>query len=141
MKSWEDRMKRLGSCFVIGVLVAAGSAFAEKPQWVEKKADKTAAKAVGKQAPSSELLLLEDVEHEDKSGMKAKSKHDQERKAKKVKEREGAAAQETSKAASKGLEKQREKKPEQEMKELGKGSEQGQAARDEHRKKWWRFWE
>jgi len=41
---------------------------------------------------------------------------------------------------NKGMEKQREMKSEQEMKELGKGSEKGQESR-EKRKKWWRFWE
>lgn len=40
-----------------------------------------------------------------------------------------------------GLAKQREKKAEQERKELGKGSEQGQASREEHSRKWWKFWE
>lgn len=40
-----------------------------------------------------------------------------------------------------GLEKQREKKAEQERKELDKGSEQGRESRQEHSRKWWRFWE
>lgn len=40
-----------------------------------------------------------------------------------------------------GLAKQRERKSEQEQKELGKGSEQGRDMREEHRRKWWRFWE
>ena len=40
-----------------------------------------------------------------------------------------------------GMEKQREKKSTQEMKELGKGSEQGQTQREEVRKKWWKFWD
>ena len=40
----------------------------------------------------------------------------------------------------KGMEKQQAKKSEQERKELGKGSEKGQAAREEHSKKWWQFW-
>lgn len=40
-----------------------------------------------------------------------------------------------------GQEKQRVKKSEQEQKELGKGSEQGQTQREEVRKKWWKFWE
>jgi len=39
-----------------------------------------------------------------------------------------------------GLAKQREKKAGQEQKELGKGSEQGQASREEHSRKWWKFW-
>ena len=40
-----------------------------------------------------------------------------------------------------GTEKQRVKKAEQQQKELGKGSEQGQESRETHRRKWWRFWE
>jgi hypothetical protein len=40
-----------------------------------------------------------------------------------------------------GLAKQREKKIEQERKELGKGSETGQQKREEHSRKWWKFWE
>ena len=39
-----------------------------------------------------------------------------------------------------GLAKQREKKMGQEQKELGKGSDQGQASREEHSRKWWKFW-
>ena len=39
----------------------------------------------------------------------------------------------------KGLEKQQVKKSEQVQKELDKGSEQGQAMREKHRKKWWKF--
>ena len=41
----------------------------------------------------------------------------------------------------KDMEKQREMKSEQERKELGQGSEQGQEMREEHSRKWWRFWE
>ena len=40
-----------------------------------------------------------------------------------------------------GLAKQAEKKMEQERKELGKGSETGQQKREEHSRKWWKFWE
>ena len=39
-----------------------------------------------------------------------------------------------------GLEKQREKKSDQVQKELGRGSEQGQESREQHRRKWWKFW-
>ena len=39
----------------------------------------------------------------------------------------------------KGLEKQKAPKAEQVQKELGKGSEKGQAMRKEHRKKWWKL--
>jgi hypothetical protein len=41
---------------------------------------------------------------------------------------------------SKGLDKQRDMKSEQERKELDKGSEKGQASREEHSRKWWKFW-
>ncbi len=42
---------------------------------------------------------------------------------------------------NRGMEQQRERVMEQEQRELGRGSEQGQAAREEHRRKWWRFWD
>lgn len=40
----------------------------------------------------------------------------------------------------KGLEKQQAMKSQQIQNESGKGSEQGQAAREENSKKWWKFW-
>lgn len=40
-----------------------------------------------------------------------------------------------------GLAKQRDMKADQEQKELGRGSEQGQEAREEHSRKWWKIWE
>ena len=55
--------------------------------------------------------------------------------AKKIRERK----MKKEKAKLKGLEKQKAKKAEQAQKELGKGSEKGQAMRTEHRKKWWKF--
>ena len=36
---------------------------------------------------------------------------------------------------------QGDRKMEQERKELGKGSETGQRQREEHSRKWWRFWD
>lgn len=44
------------------------------------------------------------------------------------------------KAKLKGLEKQKVKKAEQMQKELDKGSEKGKAMREQHRRKWWKFW-
>jgi hypothetical protein len=38
------------------------------------------------------------------------------------------------------MEKQQLKKAEQVRKETGKGSEQGQSMREEHSRKWWKFW-
>ena len=40
----------------------------------------------------------------------------------------------------KGIEKQGAKKSEQEQKEVEKGSDKGQASREENRKKWWKLW-
>jgi hypothetical protein len=62
-----------------------------------------------------------------KKEMKAYNDNELEKKEKKNKE-------------IKGLEKQREKKSAQIQKELGKGSAQGQEARQQ-RKKWYKFWE
>lgn len=40
-----------------------------------------------------------------------------------------------------GLAKQQENKAVQERKEAGKGAEQGQRMREEHSRKWWKFWD
>lgn len=40
-----------------------------------------------------------------------------------------------------GIKKQAENKTNQQRNELGKGSEIGQAKREENSKKWWKFWE
>ncbi len=42
---------------------------------------------------------------------------------------------------SPGLYKQHDMKMDQEQKELGRGSEQGQKMREQHSRKWWKFWE
>ena len=49
--------------------------------------------------------------------------------------------QEMMKGDVQGLEKQTEKKSQQMMNETDKGSETGQAKREENSKKWWKFWE
>jgi len=43
--------------------------------------------------------------------------------------------------STKGLEKQRKEKLDKDRKEIDKGSEQGQKMRQEHSRKWWKFWE
>lgn len=40
-----------------------------------------------------------------------------------------------------GLAKQRDMKADQAQKESGRGSEKGQDMREDHRRKWWKFWE
>ena len=39
------------------------------------------------------------------------------------------------------MEKMQERRGEDDRTEAGKGSEQGQALREENSRKWWRFWE
>jgi hypothetical protein len=65
-----------------------------------------------------------------KSAMHAKNDAD---------EKQAKPEKENSEKEKSGLEKQQQKKSEQIQKETGKGSEQGQASR-ENRKKWWKFW-
>jgi hypothetical protein len=52
---------------------------------------------------------------------------------------EKAKAKEQKKAEA--MAKHAGKKADKERKEMGKGSEQGQAKREENSKKWWKFWE
>jgi hypothetical protein len=39
------------------------------------------------------------------------------------------------------MDRQREMRGDQQGQEAGRGSEQGQAMREEHSRKWWRFWD
>lgn len=52
----------------------------------------------------------------------------------------GESHERASGEAPAGLQKQSVKKALQERNETGKGSEQGQAQRAEHSRKWWKFW-
>lgn len=72
---------------------------------------------------------------EDADSKEAEAKAKAKAEADKAKEKADKAADDAT-----GLDKQKEKKAEQERKELGKGSEQGQAKRAEHSRKWWKFW-
>jgi Skp family chaperone for outer membrane proteins len=78
-------------------------------------------------------------EHEYEYRKSEKEYGDKDREIKKEKKEKEMKYQEGEKPP-KGLEKQQQRKMEQDQKELGKGAEQGQAAR-EQRNKWWRFWE
>jgi hypothetical protein len=51
-----------------------------------------------------------------------------------------ACTMEQKKEQMKTMEKQQLKKADEMKKEAGKGSEKGQAMREEHSKKWWKFW-
>ena len=76
-------------------------------------------------------------EHRDDDDAKERREEHEERR-----EREEKAYREHRKDSDKpaGLAKQREKKSAQEQKELGRGSEQGQKAREENSRKWWQLW-
>ena len=82
------------------------------------------------------------------TGAAAGARGEEEAEKAKVRARERAGKGETEAREAKGkaertlpegLDKQREKKQVQNMKELDKGSEQGQQARAQ-RRKWWKFW-
>lgn len=103
----------------------------------------------GNMKPRAAKHQMEGMEQKDQHRMTERSEED----AKKLNDREKERLNEMreehaaemdgkpEKDDAAGLEKQRAKKAEQEMKELDKGSEQGQQQREENRKKWWRFWE
>ena len=67
-------------------------------------------------------------------------RRDEEYRREKSKEMESKRERRDDDDAS-GLAKQREMKMNQEQKELGRGSEKGQEMREEHSRKWWKFWE
>ena len=80
---------------------------------------------------SEKEMNKEKLEHE------YQSQHEKgDKKLKKQEKSEKGKSDEAS-----GLNKQSEKKMEQERKEEGKGSETGQKMREEHSRKWWKFWE
>jgi hypothetical protein len=110
-------------------LVAALPAWAEKPEWAGEGKSVAGQKETHREAMKDKDRYTAD---DGDWGEKDTQKH---KKEKKVKD-----AGDEKPEKMKGLEKQTVKKSEQTQKELDKGSEQGQAAREE-RKKWWKFWE
>ena len=119
-----------------------------------------AAKPEGKGKPEKSMEMRDKVKQQDDDEIedalkekKEKAKKIKEQKSKEAKEKhkehddrddlddEGKPAWKENGEKSPGLAKQHDKKTEQEMKEAGKGSETGQAKREEKSKKWWKFWE
>ena len=157
-------MKKIISIVFISLFVCffltAGTVWAKKggQKGKPEHAGKNASEAL--EAPSGQYPQgREDGEYKEGMGAEAEKemKKEQERHHERKQEHVGDAdrmgknlgekkepyenAQGTSdEMTNKGLEKQKEKKMAQEQKELDKGSEQGQASR-ENRKKWWKFWE
>jgi hypothetical protein len=109
-------------------LLSSHLSLAEKPEWAGKGKPSAEQKAAHQAA--MEAKLDDDDDDDDDDDKKDKDKKEKVKKNKANKDKEAT-----------GLAKQTAKKSEQERKELGKGSEQGQKARQEHSRKWWKFWE
>lgn len=119
---------------LILISLFATPALAEKPEFA------------GKGKPTEEQLkthkaAMEAKDDLDDDGEMKQEKIKQEKKEK-IKEQDREQMQEMKEGSEqkKAMEKQAAKKSEQNRNELGKGSEQGQAAREENSKKWWKFW-
>ncbi|WP_372864460.1 hypothetical protein [Spongiibacter sp.] len=127
--------KQLLSLALLSVVVTP--ALADKPAWKGKEMAAEEQKAAHKNAKD----MHEDEVDEAEERLK-------EKKAKKMKALDSDAHRDMDDdddmggghGDAKGLEKQRAMKSEQVQKEAGKGSEQGQKAREQHSRKWWKFW-
>lgn len=110
-------------------LLAGAPAQAEKPERAGKgpeqqlRYERDAARTVGGEAAQTGQKAYRERERVEETQTKQKQ------------------AREQQPSGSAGLERQRELKQEQLRKEAGQGSEQGQASREEHSRKWWKFWE
>lgn len=112
----------LGSLFIAPVM-------ADKPKWA------------GKGKPTEEQKAAH------KTAMEAKDGAENDGRIKELKEKKGKKEKKMKKkemdisADKEGLEKQKNKKLDQEQKELDKGSAKGKESREENSKKWWKFWD
>lgn len=122
-------MYRIITSFFVTLFLFTTPALAEKPEWAgkgkptaeQKEVHRAAMKAKGGLEDSDKRKKKLDNSSKSEMSEKSKSEKDSEEKVK-------------------GLEKQKRKKTDQQMKELDKGSDQGQDSGD-NRKKWWRFWD
>lgn len=113
----------------------ATPALAEKPEWAGK------GKPTEEQLSTHKAAMEAKEDLDDDDGEMKKEKIKQEKKEKiKEKEREQMQEMKENSEQTRAMEKQANKKSEQTRNELGKGSETGQAAREENSKKWWKFW-
>jgi len=123
---------------VLALLLASAAAQADKPAWsgeeqLQKQQHKQEMKAKG----HGNKLVAQSATEATQSP-KGQTQHHQEMGAK-ARNEKLMAQSEAAAQSPKGLSKQQQRTVEQ-QKELAKGSETGQSAR-EKRKKWWRFWE
>jgi len=112
----------------LALLGIATPTLAEKPQWAGN----------GTSAANQRQALPQAGERPRDGAEEARAL--KEMKAKHAKKETQERSERDAEPSPRGLENQSERKQEQVMKELDKGSEQGQTAR-ENRKKWWKFWE
>jgi flagellar biosynthesis GTPase FlhF len=143
--------------------LAVPAAQAEKPGWLDRIKGKKATEEVkpGKAVETAQADAAKASDDATKAAKKAKDQADEsaktakaesDRAQKKAKDKAEKAkkagediADKQQDAAKDAAEKAKEKlkadkdRTTADMKELGKGSEQGQAAREEHRRKWWKF--
>lgn len=127
------KLKPWFSMLLLAGLVQALPVDAAKPAWVEGKPG-------GK--PVKEMKAQMEHKAEEGKAYREQKEHkveeEKERKEHKAREEMEKRAQDRQEAKG-GKPDLSGKKDDQEMKELDKGSEQGQEARQK-RKKWWQFW-
>ena len=99
---------------LILLTVFVAPVMADKPEWAGKGKPTDEQKAAHKSAMEAKVDLDDDDE-------RLKEKKDKSSKLK-------------------GIDKQSAKNSEHEQKEVEKGSDKGQASREENRKKWWKLW-
>ncbi len=122
----------------VSIAALSASAIAEKPEWAGKGKPTAEQKEAHNETIKAKEKLEDDLQdYKDNDEIKAlkEKKEKIEKKDKKEKKLKLEKAEKLS-----GLEKQQARKSEQVQNELDKGSEQGQEARSENAKKWWKFW-
>ena len=121
--------------FTILMAFISMPALAEKLEWAGK------GNPGAEQREAHQAAMKEKVDDAEEA-VKDQAKKEKREKSKEMKAKKAQLEQEANEnlEKAKGLEKQQAKKMEQTHNELGKGSEQGQAAREESSRKWWKFW-
>ena len=131
-------MMRNTTAFIVFSLIAFPTV-AEKPVWAESGQPT----AEQKEAPVKAMEERDGLEMLRNEKLENREQEREEKIKKENGNRRGYVSHGDGKTGFeelKGFDKQREKKSEQIQKELGKGSQEGEASR-ETRRKWWRFWE
>ncbi|WP_051360812.1 hypothetical protein [Desulfuromonas sp. TF] len=128
------RITRAAFQFSLSAIFVLVLAFSSTAKQNEKKGD-----AIGSpdRTSAAEAVRSRVAQSESREEMKERDEKALER-MDKARHRDETKKEETP---PQGLEKQQEKKMKQERTEKDKGSEQGQKMREEHSRKWWKFWE